>query len=222
MDLIGLADETTYASLISKHLLARDRRERPGRPLPGTDRRCRPTTGPAGLDWQSGRDFFGVSSIDVLVDRAALDAIEERKRRSHVSRSAAEEARIAKVDALLTAAGLPPVRVSRGQRSLDPIYTGSRKGKTIADYPELRAEFDPALNGGKVPEQIAAASVIPAQWTCREHRSADGSGHDHVFPATPEQRTRGSRCPVYSGHQACPTTCQWPPWCGRASPSGVR
>ena len=38
---------------------------------------------------------------------------------------------------------------------------------------------------------------------CTAHRTANGGGHDHVFPAPVERRTSGSRCPFCTSKQVC-------------------
>ena len=185
LDAIGLADLDTYASLIAQHLVAR---------------------GGAGLDWRSGRDEFGTVSID---DRIEL-ALNEHAPAAVARRKAQRSARIAKqtlvVNERLADQGLPPIGRVLHAEPLDPIYQIPRRGRTLVDYPELLAQYDPARNGFIPPEKRTAASQKDVEWVCSAHRTADGGGHDHVWPAPVERRTSGSRCPFCAGKQVCATS----------------
>lgn len=181
LDAIGLADRDIYASLITQHLIARSG---------------------AGLDWQSGRDKFGTASIDVRIEEALNEHAPVVIERAIAKRKIRVDARTVEVNAWLAERGLPPIGRARQAEVTDPIYQIPRAGRTIADYPELLLQYDPARNGGMPPERITAASSKPRVWVCTAHRTASG-GHEHVWKAPPERRTSGSRCRVCSGHEVC-------------------
>ncbi|MES2210146.1 MAG: zinc-ribbon domain-containing protein [Chloroflexota bacterium] len=181
LDATGQADADVYASLITKHLLAR---------------------GGAGLDWQSGRDLFGSGSIDARIKQAKDEhavVVFERDKRAKQARL---EAQTIATNAWLAERGLPPISKARQADAKDPIYQIPRWGRTIADYPALVMQYDPSRNEGLLPEQVTAASPVLRTWVCSAHRTATG-GHDHVWDAPPERRTNGSGCPVCAGREVC-------------------
>lgn len=64
--------------------------------------------------------------------------------------------------------------------------------KTLAEFPDVAAQWHPTKNGDRTPDQIAAGSHEKYWWQCSE-------GPDHEWAATLSHRTRGSGCPFCSG-----------------------
>jgi hypothetical protein len=63
-----------------------------------------------------------------------------------------------------------------------------RLSQTIADYPNLVAEWHPTLNGSLTPERVSAGSIRLIWWRCPRAR-------DHVWKAPPSNRRKGVGCP---------------------------
>jgi superfamily II DNA or RNA helicase len=78
------------------------------------------------------------------------------------------------------------------------IEEGLRKrmGKTVADFPELVAEWHPTKNGELKPSQVSAGSGMKAWWQCPVHSV-------HVYDMIVGDRTRGQKCPYCSGKRVC-------------------
>ena len=66
------------------------------------------------------------------------------------------------------------------------------KGKTVADYPELVAQWHPTKNVGLRPQQFSAGSSKKVWWKCPK-------GPDHEWDASVSHRTRGRGCPMCRG-----------------------
>ena len=71
-------------------------------------------------------------------------------------------------------------------------------GKTLADYPELIAEWHPTKNGDLLFSNIAHKSSKRRWWRCK-------SGHEWL--AIVANRTRGNQCPFCAGKRACEDNC---------------
>ena len=71
-------------------------------------------------------------------------------------------------------------------------------GKTVADFPELVAQWHPTKNGEVTPDQVAAGSSKKVWWKCPE-------GPDHEWHAVTSSRTRGNKCPACRGSQVSVT-----------------
>jgi len=65
--------------------------------------------------------------------------------------------------------------------------------------PELAAEWHPTKNGERTPDNVMPNSGLKAWWQC----SVDVT---HEWPATVDNRSKGSGCPMCSGRLATPTT----------------
>ena len=65
------------------------------------------------------------------------------------------------------------------------------KKKTVADYPELVAQWHPTKNGDLRPEDFTRGSDKKVWWQCSE-------GPDHNWRAVVKSRTRGVGCPCCS------------------------
>lgn len=78
--------------------------------------------------------------------------------------------------------------------------TGRRGWKhgTVADHPELAAQFDVTANGGRTPEQVNAGTPEKLAWVC-------SVAHDHTWRASGANRVRGTGCPACSGQQVSVT-----------------
>ncbi len=74
--------------------------------------------------------------------------------------------------------------------------TGRRGWKhgTVADHPELAAQFDVAANGGRTPDQINAGTPEKLSWAC-------SVAPDHRWRASGANRVRGTGCPACKGQQ---------------------
>ena len=64
----------------------------------------------------------------------------------------------------------------------------SMKRATLADYPDLVAQFDRRRNGQIAPKDIAFGSRRRLWWRCSE-------GPDHLWQAPVSRRTAGHGCP---------------------------
>jgi len=56
------------------------------------------------------------------------------------------------------------------------------KRKTLADFPEIAAQFHPTKNGDLTPGQVVAGSTEKTWWVCDK-------GLDHEWEASPRKRT---------------------------------
>jgi len=73
------------------------------------------------------------------------------------------------------------------------------KKKTIADFPDVAAQWHPTKNGDLTPDQVIAGSTKKVWWTCDK-------GTDHEWDATPDHRTRmRSGCPYCAGQKVSVT-----------------
>lgn len=59
-------------------------------------------------------------------------------------------------------------------------------------YPELAKQWNPNLNNGLLPSQVAAHSNMPFVWVC---------DHGHEFVCSPDKRARGNGCPYCSNRK---------------------
>ena len=59
-------------------------------------------------------------------------------------------------------------------------------------YPELAKQWNPNLNNGLLPSQVAAHSNMPFVWVC---------DHGHEFVCSPDKRVRGNGCPYCSNRK---------------------
>ena len=192
LNIAGVANETMYADLIGRGLASR-----PTKPQRKTGR-----LHPVGIDWVSPRDKAGACSIDEMIDEtmsasalAFVDADADRSTRTMAAKTA-------RVDAELAAKGLPPSRSHRPVRG--PRSYRRVGGMTIADFPDLNAEYDPARNKGVIASAVAATTIHPVVWSCHAH---EAEGHLHIWE-TPAVRRTGSMtgCPKCTGRQVCPST----------------
>jgi hypothetical protein len=181
LDKSGVADLDIYASLITKHLMARKG---------------------AGVDWRSGRDLFGTASIDDRIINALNEHAPIAAQRVLQQLEVRRDAETVKVNAWLASQGRPPIARARHAYATHPIYQLPRAGLTIADYPDLLAQYDPARNDGVPADRRPAASNKLVEWVCTEHRTPSG-GHDHVWEEQIERRTNGSGCRVCAGKEVC-------------------
>lgn len=62
--------------------------------------------------------------------------------------------------------------------------------KTVADFPEIAAEWHPELNGDLKPSDVSPRSRRKVYWLCR-------SGH--TYAASPDYRMCGKNCPIDAG-----------------------
>ncbi len=69
---------------------------------------------------------------------------------------------------------------------------------SLANFPELVAQFHPTLNGDLKPEQLVATTNQRLWWKCPE-------GPDHVWAAKCHMRVYGYGCPFCAGHKASVT-----------------
>ena len=71
--------------------------------------------------------------------------------------------------------------------------------KTVADFPELVAQWHPTKNGDVLPSDFSAGSNKKVWWNC-------AAGPDHVWKTSAAKRTReGQGCPACSGNQVSVT-----------------
>ena len=63
---------------------------------------------------------------------------------------------------------------------------------TVADYPELLAQFDRKRNRPVTPEAISYGSARKVWWKCSK-------GRDHTWAVSPNARTQGEGCPFCAG-----------------------
>jgi superfamily II DNA or RNA helicase len=78
------------------------------------------------------------------------------------------------------------------------IEEGLRKqmGKTVADFPELVAEWHPTKNGELKPSQVSYGSNMKVWWLCPVHS-------EHEWMAAVSDRVHGSGCPYCRGLKVC-------------------
>jgi hypothetical protein len=69
---------------------------------------------------------------------------------------------------------------------------------TLADYPELVAQFDRKKNRPTTPEMISYGSARPYWWVCPK-------GPDHRWETSPNARTQGQGCPFCAGKRVSVT-----------------
>ncbi len=75
---------------------------------------------------------------------------------------------------------------------------GSVAGKTIADFPDLVAEWHPTANGDLRPEDVPAGSARMVWWKCPDRPY-------HEWPTTARSRTiSGSNCGFCGGKRVHP------------------
>jgi hypothetical protein len=87
---------------------------------------------------------------------------------------------------------------SRAQGKGCPYCTGRQPSKTnnlAAIVPHLVEEWHPTKNDGLTPDKITRRSGKKVWWKCQ---------HDHEWPATVDNRVRGSGCPYCAGLLATP------------------
>ena len=70
--------------------------------------------------------------------------------------------------------------------------------KTLAEFPELAAQWHPTKNGDLGPDQVIAGSHRKYWWQCSD-------GPDHEWEATLTNRNRGTGCPCCRGRQVSVT-----------------
>lgn len=82
--------------------------------------------------------------------------------------------------------------------------------RTLADYPELVAEWHPTLNGDLRPEDITSGSGRKVWWKCYDGKWPDGSfADDHEWEASVSKRVAGIGCPCCSvpAKKVVPSNC---------------
>ena len=72
----------------------------------------------------------------------------------------------------------------------------SRRGKTVADFPDVAAQWHPTKNGDVTPEMVMAGSEKKYWWRCK-------GGHE--WEARVGNRTRGNGCPYCIGYKVSNT-----------------
>ena len=72
--------------------------------------------------------------------------------------------------------------------------------KTVADYPELVAQWHPTLNGDLTSDMFSYGSNKKVWWKC-------SAADDHEWIATIKDRTRGYGCPCCAGRKIVKSNC---------------
>lgn len=70
--------------------------------------------------------------------------------------------------------------------------------KTLADYPQLLAEWHPTKNGDAKPEAISYGSTLKIWWMCEK---------GHEWEAVCYSRTTGKNCPFCANQKVCNDNC---------------
>lgn len=167
------------------------------------------TTGMERKTWARMRDrWIGTCSIDAMLRdadlRSALEADEEEREYNAIKRVARNEEHA--VERIVE--GLPDdyhIRrrndLGRKARRAIPLR------KSLADYPELLAQWHPTKNPGVDPLTLKAGSGITYWWICREHEAGTElyPGHVHEWPSRMANRTRdGAGCRYCMRRAVCP------------------
>src|SRR5712692_4946039 len=71
--------------------------------------------------------------------------------------------------------------------------------KTVADFPEVAAEWHPSKNGDLTPSDVTRGSGRKVWWRC----SVDSS---HEWESTIANRINGNGCPICAGKKVSPST----------------
>ena len=70
--------------------------------------------------------------------------------------------------------------------------------KTLADFPDVAAQWHPTENGDRTPDQVVAGPHKKVWWKCDK-------GPDHDWEATLSSRTSGTGCPYCAGQRVSVT-----------------
>lgn len=158
-------------------------------------------------NWRRWQDTGG-SSLAWLVH----DADERQAAAERAAKNAAAELRrmrtLQAADAERAAAGLGPVKTGkRNWGRPSPKEPRSVRGKFVADFPELLADWDWLLNTYLDPAKVRGSSRGRVFWRC--HRDPD-----HVWDARVTDRaTRHTDCPYCMGQRCHPKeslAAEWP------------
>ena len=185
LEYVGHADDNRYSEIVTRTIAAR---------------------GYAGFEWEEGRDIFGMSSIDTLIEQADEISLLAKAQREKERRERTARRRIGEMDARREEAGLPPSRQGRPPRSGGTRrYHAIEKGWSVADIPELAAQWLPELNGGKQAHEVPANLTTPAMWACSDKLAEHGHLHTWKRSVFDRATTRGG-CPVCMCRKACDKT----------------
>jgi len=206
----GEAREARFARIIRAGFAARGNRAHPPDEHEATER------------WRVWRDH-GEPSLPRLV-READRRWRRRAASDHASRAKERlaERYAAEVD-LRARLGLPAPPAGRPRRPHPHI--GSVRGRHLADYPDLLAEWAWDVNGDLDPARLAAGSHEAVVWRCLLEPA-------HVWEARVADRTtRGSACPYHMGVRVHPAeslaayfpwlALEWHPARNELRPDGV-
>jgi hypothetical protein len=182
----GEAREARYARLVRAGFAARGNRSH----LPDENRL--PVETYRGTVRQTSWWRTWHDRAEASLPRLVREADWRWRRRATADHAAAVRDRLerryaAEVD-LRTRLGLPTPPVGRPRRS-SPREAGSVRGRRLADYPDLLAEWAWDMNGELDPARVAAGSHERVVWRCLlepahawETRVADRTSHDSACP----------------------------------------
>jgi hypothetical protein len=172
LEMRGAADRRLYHRLLHQHFLTQARR------------------------WQiADRKALLFDKGESSIDRRIVEArVNQAKYAILVNQAATDAKDLSRQRALKSAAGLRP-RSRRDQEDSLDLPT-SFKGLTLADIPDVLAQYAPALNGGTEASAVAALSRRVITWRCKR---------GHIWQRAPRERLpQGSRCPYCHGHKTAP------------------
>lgn len=204
----GAARETRYARIIRREFAVRGNRSHAPAEnrLPLESYQGRPRQ----MSWWRTWHDRAEPSLPALV-RVADRRWRARAEADHVGRITERlaERYAAEVD-LRTRLGLPTPPSGRPKRPA-PRVTGSVRGRTLADYPDLLLEWAWDANADLDPGRLAAGSHERVVWRCLLDPA-------HVWETKVADRTyQGSACPYHMGLRVHPaeSLAAYYPWLAR-------